>query len=466
MSSPGLPNSEVPASQAGSEGSRQPAGRWHSRGHRRFGVQSRRTGVVRSAGRGAPAAGSSSSGKVYAAERWLVERALQAMGRPPLAMVLWDGSEVSASDAHPVARIFLRDRRMLWQLILDADLYFGEGYTTGRIEVEGSLLELLKAFHRATSVGGRRQSILWRTIARCWRHTRANTIRGARANIHHHYDMGEEFYRLWLDREMVYSCAYFAQPEATLEEAQAAKMDYVCRKLWLRPGESVVDVGGGWGGLALYMARNHGVTVRAFNISHPQTLYARGRAKAEGLDHRVEFIEDDYRNISGRFDAFVSLGMLEHVGAGNYREFGRVIDRCLGPGGRGLMQTIGQPWPSEANPWIRRRIFPGGYVPSLREAMDLWEPWGFCVLDVEDLRQHYARTLQHWLDRFEAAAAQVARMFDPQFVRIWRLYLSGSMAAFATGALQLFQVVFARPGLGGTPWTRAGLYRDSGSAGE
>ena len=185
---------------------------------------------------------------------------------------------------------------------------------------------------------------------------------------------------------MIYSCAYFAREDMTLAEAQLAKLDYVCRKLWLRPGETVVDIGGGWGGLAIHMARRYGVTVKAFNISREQIEFARHRARAEQLDGRVEFIEDDYRNITGRFDALVSLGMLEHVGKKHYRDFGRTADRCLAPHGRGLIQTIAQNQPTETNPWIQRRIFPGGHVPTLREMTDIVEPFGFSVLDLENLR--------------------------------------------------------------------------------
>ena len=195
-------------------------------------------------------------------------------------------------------------------------------------------------------------------------------------------------------------------------------------------------------------------TYEQSHISRSQILYARWRAQAEGLDSRVEFIEDDYRNISGRFDALVSLGMLEHVGARHYREFGRMMDRCLGPTGRGLIQSIGQDQPTETNAWIQRRIFPGAYPPTLREMMDLFEPSGFSILDLENLRLHYAQTLRHWLTRFEASAETVAEMFDRRFVRAWRLYLSGSCAAFTAGALQLFQVVFARSAVNDIPWNR------------
>ena len=232
-------------------------------------------------------------------------------------------------------------------------------------------------------------------------------------------------------------------------------MDLVCRKLGLRPGERVIEAGCGWGTLALFMAREYGVTVRAFNISAEQIAYARDRARAERLLDRVEFVEGDYREVRGTYDAFVSVGMLEHVGLADYPTLGGVIDRSLTESGRGLLHFIGRNRPGPLNPWIRKRIFPGAYPPILPEVFgNVLEPWNLSVLDVENLRLHYAATLAHWRQRFDAAADEVASMFDDAFVRAWRLYLAGSQAAFATGTMQLFQVVFARGASNAIPWTR------------
>ena len=191
------------------------------------------------------------------------------------------------------------------------------------------------------------------------------------------------------------------------------------------------------------MARHYGVSVKAYNVSREQISHA-AAARDEGLEDRVEFIEDDYRNIAGRFDVFVSVGMLEHVGPDHHAELGAVIDRCLSPVGRGLIHSIGRDKPREVNPWIERRIFPGSYPPSLHQIMHFLEPHGFSILDVENLRLHYAETLRHWLARFDAAAAVVAELFDEAFVRAWRLYLTGSMAGFTSGSLQLFQLFVSR----------------------
>ena len=266
-------------------------------------------------------------------------------------------------------------------------------------------------------------------------------------------------------RHRVYTCAYFAPGIETLEAAQQAKMELVCRKLRLKPGETVIEAGCGWGSLGRYMARHYGVKVRAFNISREQIAYARERAKAEGLDGMVEYIEDDYRNIGGRYDVFVSVGMLEHVGVKHYRELGAVIDKTLAPGGRGLVHSIGQNQPFATNAWVHRRIFPGGYTPTLREMMGIFEPYDLSVLDVENLRLHYARTLEHWLQRFESRLDQVHSMYDESFIRAWRLYLVGSISNFAGGYLQLFQVLFSRPHLNTLPVTRDDIYRQAGNHG-
>ncbi|HXQ21283.1 MAG TPA: cyclopropane-fatty-acyl-phospholipid synthase family protein [Candidatus Acidoferrales bacterium] len=383
---------------------------------------------------------------------WLMRALLRLMGDPAIRVVLWNGERIDPVDAEPVATVRIEDRRTLLRLVYHPELEFGEAYTDGRLQVDGDLVGLLE-----TAFGTPMSPWAERFLCRS-RRPRANTLRGSRANIHHHYDLGNDFYRIWLDERLLYTCAYFPTPTASLEAAQVAKMELVCRKVGLQPGARVVEAGCGWGALALYMARNHGVSVRAFNISHEQIAYARGQAGAEGLSDRVEFIEDDYRNVSGQYDAFVSVGMLEHVGADHYRELGRIIDRCLPAHGRGFIHTIGRNRPLPFNTWTEKRIFPGAYPPTLREMMTILEPYGFSVLDVENLRLHYATTLRHWLGRFEHAADRVAAMFDERFVRAWRLYLAGSVAAFSTGSLQLFQLSFARSRHNAIPWTRAHLY--------
>lgn len=394
------------------------------------------------------------SARVSPLERWLARKMLSLLGDPPLQMVLWNGEEITTSSARPAAHIALRRRSALYKLLSNPNLQFGDLYSVGSVEVEGDLVKFLEIIYgtRAAKFG-----FLGKLQSHMLNRPRANTLSGSSSNIHHHYDLGNDFYRLWLDSEMQYTCAYFPSPSMTLEEAQIAKLDHVCRKLQLRPGDRVVEAGSGWGGLARHMARHYGVKVRSFNISREQIRYARERAAAEGLSG-IEYIEDDYRNITGQYEAFVSVGMLEHVGLDHYRELGEVIHRCLTPDGRGLIHSIGRNKPEPMNAWIEKRIFPGAYPPTLREMMEIFEPRAFSVLDVENMRLHYAKTLEHWLARFERHADTVQTMFDESFVRAWRLYLAGSLAGFTTGWLQLFQVVFARGDNNTLPWSRAHLY--------
>ncbi len=388
----------------------------------------------------------------------LLRHLLHSLGDAPLRIGLGNGEPVSTGGAGQAAGIRIANWTSLVKLFVNPDLYFGDAYTDGQIEVEGDLVKLLESIflhRRRASVplfGGRSRLAGWMNRAR------PNTPASARRNIHQHYDIGNEFYRLWLDARMSYTCAYFPDPAVTLEAAQFAKMDHICRKLRLNPQDTVVEAGCGWGALALHMAAHHGVRVKAFNISREQLAHARECARASGFGDRIEFIEDDYRNIHGRYDAFVSVGMLEHVGRDHHRELGRVIDRSLQLNGRGLIHSIGQNQGRALNPWIEKRIFPGAYPPTLSEMTAIVEERAFSVIDVENLRLHYALTLEHWLQRFEGARERACAMYDERFVRAWRLYLAGSLAAFRTGELQLYQVLFTREGCNDVPLTRAHLY--------
>lgn len=390
-------------------------------------------------------------------EQWVIRRIQRTIGNPPYRLLVGRDKQVLTMGKESSAAVEVADRRTLLHLVLNPEVAFGDGYTDGRIEVHGDLVAFLETVMR--SMQSVQKEGWYSRISSLWLdRLDNNSARGSRKNIHHHYDIRTDFYKLWLDSRLLYTCAYFPFDAATLEQAQLAKMDHVCRKLQLQPGENVVEAGCGWGSFALHMARHYGVNVRAFNISHEQIAYAREEAKREGLSRQVEFVEDDYRNISRPYDVFVSIGMLEHVGLNHYEELGRSIHRAIGDSGRGLLHFIGRNRPHAFSPWIRKRIFPGAYAPALSEVTPLLEPWNLSVLDVENLRFHYARTLEHWLSRFEASAERVSEMFGPKFVRAWRLYLAGSIAAFRVGSLQLFQIGFAGSECRRIPWTRAHLY--------
>jgi len=386
-------------------------------------------------------------------DRWLIRQLRKRISASKVAIALWDEPD----DKSRPATVRFRDRGALWQTLGNPALHFGDLYAAGRITVHGDLMAVLDEAYAYLD----RQKVKGRLLAGA--RPIAPDPSESKQNIHHHYDLGNDFYRLWLDRDwMQYTCAYYPEAEMTIEQAQALKMHHVARKLRLKAGESVVEAGGGWGGLALFMARHYGVKVRSFNISQEQVAYSREWAKRESLADLVEFVEDDFRNISGTYDAFVSVGMLEHVGPGNYEQMGRLMRRVVTPEGRGLVHSIGRDRPGPLNEWIDKRIFPGAYPPTLREMMGLFEPSGLSVLDVENIRLHYAETLRAWLARFDENVEMVRKMFDEAFVRAWRLYLAGSITAFVRGNLQLFQVVFARTGMNRIPSSRKHVYAEGG----
>ncbi|KAA1175662.1 class I SAM-dependent methyltransferase [Marinobacter salinexigens] len=391
-------------------------------------------------------------------ERWLVAKLMRMAGSPPVCFQLWNGELIEPESDDARFTLHLTDPKALYSLVANPNLAFGDLYSAGRLEVDGDLPELLEALYRAIH-NARRQWPRW--LDALWRNhnPRSTGISEAKENIHHHYDLGNPFYQLWLDKAaMQYTCAYYERADLTLEQAQLAKLEHVCRKLRLKPGMSVVEAGCGWGGLARYMARHYGVTVQSYNISREQLAYARKKASEERLDHLVTYIEDDYRNIEGQFDAFVSVGMLEHVGKENYRALSELIKHCLKPNGIALIHSIGRNHPTLMNAWIEKRIFPGAYPPSIGELMEICEHGEFSVLDVENLRLHYAQTLTHWMQRFTENEEEVTEMYDDHFTRAWRMYLAGSIAAFRAGSLQLFQVVFTHGDNNQLPQSRADLY--------
>jgi len=399
------------------------------------------------------------NGRITAVDRWLIKQILDIIGHPDLKIILWDGKAIYGGDKQDVPVVTLCDRGSLLRLLVDPELNFGDLYSNGRIRFEGDLSAfLIDVFNKMADYGTGNN--LRRIITGLLHHTLGNSLARAKDNIYHHYDLSNTFYQKWLDTEaMQYTCAYFPEPEMTLEQAQTAKLHHVCRKLQLKPGDTVIEAGCGWGGLARFMAQHYGVSVKAYNISKEQIEFARNKAQEMGLSDKVEYVEDDYRNIEGECDVFVSVGMLEHVGARNFKTLGDVIDRCLKPDGRGLIHSISRNEPGQMSSWIERRIFPGAYAPALSEMMDIFEKHNFSVWDVENLRLHYAKTLDHWLLRFEDHKDEIAEMFDESFVRAWRLYLCGSIASFVSGVNGLLQIQFARGDYNDVPWSRDYIYK-------
>ncbi len=386
--------------------------------------------------------------------RWFMKQ----VGNPRISVRLWNGDEFNVTEERPVGCMEIRDRRVLFEMLRSSSVGFGESYANGLLEIHGDFLAFVNEISAALTQ--KRADDYWipKFQSMLYALRKINTLDRSQHNVHHHYDLGNDFYKLWLDERMVYTCAYYDTPEATLDEAQVAKLDHVCRKLKLRPGQKVIEAGCGWGALALHMAEHYGVNVLAYNNSKEQVAYAREKSAELGLDDRVTFVEDDYRKIEDRCDAFVSVGMLEHVGRGHYQTLGALIKRSLKPDGLALIHTIGRSYPARMDPWIVKHIFPGGHAPSLSEMMTIFEPHRFSVLDVENLRPHYARTCAAWLKNFDAVADKVKDMYSEEFARMWRLYLAGSSAGFQSGTLQLFQVLFAPRANNSVPWTREYQY--------
>ena len=272
-----------------------------------------------------------------------------------------------------------------------------------------------------------------------------NTHARAKRNVQSHYDLSGELYKLFLDADMQYSCAYFEHPAATLEEAQLAKKRHIAAKLQLKEGQSVLDIGSGWGGLGIYLAKNFGVDVLGVTLSTEQHAVSTERVRLEGLEGRVHFEIRDYRDINERFDRIVSVGMFEHVGVNHYRTFFEKCKKLLKPDGVMLLHSIGRFGPpSSTNAFIRKYIFPGGYIPAMSEVLPVIEKAGLMVGDIEILRLHYADTLKAWRERFLANREKAKAIYDERFCRMWEFYLSGSEAAFRWQDMMVFQIQLTR----------------------
>jgi cyclopropane-fatty-acyl-phospholipid synthase len=344
--------------------------------------------------------------------------------------------------------IRLTDAATLRRIALDPALGLGEAYMDGRLLVEqGDIRDLLELIGFNLSWDGDNP----RAGAWCCPWTIAGALsawngrRRSRRNAAHHYDLSARLYALFLDSDLQYSCAYFREPGATLDQAQADKKAHIAAKLRLEPGQRVLDLGCGWGGLALYLARAADVEVLGVTLSREQLAVARERAEAEGLSGRVSFRFADWREVEGRFDRIVSVGMFEHVGPPHYPAFFRRMRELLAPDGVILLHTIGRAdGPGATDPFIAKYIFPGGCVPALSQIAPAVERARLWLTDLEVLRLHYARTLGHWYERATAAREEIVRLYDERFFRMWQFYLAGGIAAFRHDGHAVFQLQLAR----------------------
>lgn len=356
----------------------------------------------------------------------------------------------------------LHDPGLPRQIVLKPDLAVGEAYMDQRLTIEDdNLYGLLDIATR--NIGAGRQ-VWWQRIVDRIRITlrqveQFNPVGKAKENVAHHYDLSGALYDLFLDPDKQYSCAYFRHPEASLEEAQAAKKAHIGAKLCIEPGMRVLDIGCGWGGMGLTLARDYGAQVLGVTLSEEQHAIAEARAAEAGLADQVEFRLTDYRDVDETFDRIVSVGMFEHVGVPHYREYFRHVHDKLTEDGIALIHTIGRTSPpGSTSPWIDKYIFPGGYIPSLSETMAAVELEHLRSADIEVWRLHYAETLRHWYNRFVANEDRAREIYDDRFCRMWRYYLIASELSFRNDAHVVFQLQLARK-RDAVPLTRDYLYR-------
>ncbi|MES1945622.1 Cyclopropane-fatty-acyl-phospholipid synthase [Salinisphaera sp. PC39] len=355
-----------------------------------------------------------------------------------------DGEVHRVGEGAPEAHVHLRSRAVLGRLLRDPDMAVGEAYMDGDWwPGEGGLLPVFELYFRNRGDFGGSRLRSWLRAA-LWFLREANGRLRARRNVQHHYDLDAELFRRFLDEDLHYSCAYFEREDMSLEAAQRAKCRHIAGKLCLSPGERVLDIGCGWGGMAFHLARNHGVEVTGLTLSQDQYDEARRRARDLGLDDRVRFRLQDYREHDGDYDAVVSVGMFEHVGRPQYQTFFDSVHGLLAPRGRALIHTIGRSGPpADSQSWIQRHIFPGGYIPSLSETARPIEHSGLVLSDLEIWRKHYARTLAAWNQRFQATRSEFAERLGERFCRMWEFYLIGCRAIFEWGDLVVFQFQLA-----------------------
>ncbi|MBV2359668.1 cyclopropane-fatty-acyl-phospholipid synthase family protein [Thalassococcus sp. CAU 1522] len=361
--------------------------------------------------------------------------------------------------------IAITEHQTVQALCLRPVLALGEAYTDGSLTVaDDRLYDFLTLLVRNQQKGGGMPAWFrgWQGLRKAVRHlVQRNTDSTARRNVAHHYDISDDFYRLFLDRDMQYSCAYFARPDMTLEQAQAAKKAHIARKLRIEPGMRVLDIGCGWGGMGLTLAGDFGARVTGVTLSRNQLTTAQTRAQSAGLADRCDFRLLDYRKLTDRFDRVVSVGMLEHVGLPHYDEYFDKVHKVLEPDGIALIHTIGRVAPpSPTSPWIDKYIFPGGYIPSLSDLVPSIERAHLWQADIEVLRGHYGPTLKHWRQRFEAALPKVREMYDDRFIRMWRFYLVACEMAFEEQWQVVYQFQLSRQ-QHAVPATRDYLYGDA-----
>lgn len=367
----------------------------------------------------------------------------------------WDGECIQVGDHTPKFKVILKEPIHTLDFIKSYTLAFGEAYMKGTLEIEGDLYEALDAilqYKRCFPTRFHLLPDLFRT---------STSKQNQKKQVSSHYDLGNDFYKLWLDETMSYSCAYFEQPTYTLYQAQMSKIHYILRKLNLKEGDSLLDIGCGWGNLLIEAAKKYGIHGVGITLSQEQFAAFNDKIKAENLCDQLEVRLMDYRDLSkcqDKFDRIVSVGMLEHVGRKHYDLFFKSLDHVLKDEGVLLLHYISSLTESPGDAWIKKYIFPGGVIPSLREIISLSANYHYYTIDVESLRRHYTQTLLCWLHNFNYTLPEISKQFDQDFIRMWRLYLASCAACFNNGIVDLHQIVFTKHVNNQLPLTRRYLY--------
>ncbi|EGW37600.1 cyclopropane-fatty-acyl-phospholipid synthase family protein [Desulfosporosinus sp. OT] len=372
----------------------------------------------------------------------------------PCLVKFWDEEVVQYGEGDAHFQIIMHEPIPKSELVGDPSLAFGEAYMHGNIEIKGSIRKVME------SLFINKDSFLYKnpTYLKMVKFI-SNGVRKSRENVQYHYDIGNDFYKLWLDDTMTYSCAYFKSPEDTLTQAQKNKIDHILLKLNLHEGQTLLDIGCGWGELILTAAREFRVKALGITLSEEQYDKVRYKIDSENLSELVDVRLMDYREIRDQlFDRVVSVGMIEHVGKEHLSEYFSRVHHLLKDQGISLLHCITGRDGTGTNSWINTYIFPGGYIPSVPELIKHMEDDGFSLYDVESLRNHYTRTLEHWAQNFEQVLPLVRKNKDETFIRMWRLYLNSCAASFHTGNIDLHQLLFSKGPHNSLPWTRDYIY--------
>jgi cyclopropane-fatty-acyl-phospholipid synthase len=386
--------------------------------------------------------------------------ALTGIDDANFTVIFWDGSVRKFGKGNDFTLRF-KNREVLRKVLLDTSLGFGEGYMNGEIEVEGDLREVVRIGFMSDPLQEKTRKSLFNSFK--LQLLQRNSKKVDRQSISYHYDLGNDFYQLWLDRKMLYSCAYFKNETDSLEQAQVEKINLCCRKLQLQPNERLLDIGCGWGSLLITAAQQFGIQGVGITLSKEQLAYGRQQIAREGVADRVRLEYLDYRDLAKMnqtFDKVVSVGMFEHVGKANMKNFLENVRTVLRPDGLLLLHTIGKTVEEPTNNWIRKYIFPGCYLPDLGSILRNCTSLGLSFVDCENMRVHYSKTLDYWAERFENNEVRIRSMFDDRFIRMWRFYLTGCSAGFRMGKMHLFQLLFSAGVRNDLPLTRDWMIPD------